>query len=706
MIYTTLKNTAFALLTGTLVQSCASTDNSKIQGLGPNPFITNIYTADPSAHVWKDGRLYVYPSHDVDPPRGCDLMDQYHVFSTTDMVNWVDHGEILNSGQVEWGRPEGGFMWAPDCAYKKGNYYFYFPHPSGTDWNHTWKVGVAVSKHPAKKFKVKGYIQDLGDAFAMIDPCVFVDDDGQAYFYYGGGGRCVGARLKDNMIELAEPLRAMEGLKDFHEATWVHKRNGIYYLSYSDNHSENGRGANRLHYAMSNNPLGPWEYKGIFLEPTGCDTSHGSIVKYKGEWFAFYHNQDISGQGNLRSICVDRLFYNDDGTIQPVIQHKAATKTYNSYKGLVMAGYQGWFSTPEDGGQRGWYHYRGSDGFKPGSASIDLWPDVSEYTKTYESPFTFEDGSNAKLFSSRDASTVDTHFRWMQEYGLDGVFMQRFVSEIKRPLSKAHLDTVLRNAMISAQRWGRAISIMYDLSGMHPGDEQLVLNDIQELAKHYDIFNHKKCPSYLYHNGKPLIAVWGVGFSDGREYSLDNCNSIIDGLKKLGFSIMIGVPTHWRELSQDAINDSRLHQIIRKCDIVMPWFVGRYNESTFESFKSLISSDIKWARENNIDYAPLCYPGFSWHNMHYPNKDLTEVPRNKGAFFSKQLDFCLNSGAKMLYIAMFDEIDEGTAIFKISHRVPVPTEGSRFVPLEDGLDSGYYMHLAGEAARRLKNSNK
>ena len=86
--------------------------------LGPNPFVTHIFTADPSAHVWKDGRLYVYPSHDVDPPRGCDLMDRYHVFSTDDMVNWTDHGEILNSSQVPWGRPEGGFMWAPDCAYK------------------------------------------------------------------------------------------------------------------------------------------------------------------------------------------------------------------------------------------------------------------------------------------------------------------------------------------------------------------------------------------------------------------------------------------------------------------------------------------------------------------------------------------------------------------------------------------------------------
>ena len=106
--------------------------------LGPNPFVTHIFTADPSAHVWKDGRLYVYPSHDVDPPRGCDLMDRYHVFSTDDMVNWTDHGEILNSSQVPWGRPEGGFMWAPDCAYKNGTYYFYFPHPSGTDWNNTW----------------------------------------------------------------------------------------------------------------------------------------------------------------------------------------------------------------------------------------------------------------------------------------------------------------------------------------------------------------------------------------------------------------------------------------------------------------------------------------------------------------------------------------------------------------------------------------
>ncbi|WP_434968382.1 family 43 glycosylhydrolase, partial [Muribaculum intestinale] len=117
--------------------------------LADNPFIAHMYTADPSAHVWEDGRLYVYASHDIDPPAGCDRMDRYHVFSTDDMVNWTDHGEILNSGDVAWGRTEGGFMWAPDCAYKNGKYYFYFPHPSGSDWNNTWRVGIAVSDKPA-----------------------------------------------------------------------------------------------------------------------------------------------------------------------------------------------------------------------------------------------------------------------------------------------------------------------------------------------------------------------------------------------------------------------------------------------------------------------------------------------------------------------------------------------------------------------------
>lgn len=294
-----------------------------------NPFITHLYTADPSARVWEDGRLYVYASHDIAPPRGCDLMDRYHVFSTDDMVNWVDHGEILRSSQVPWGRPEGGFMWAPDCVYKNGTYYFYFPHPSDTDWNHSWKIGVATSRYPDRDFAVQGYIEGMEP---LIDPHVFVDDDGQAYIYHGGGGRCMAGKLKDNMMELEGEMMVIEGLEDFHEAPWVHKRNNIYYLSYSDNHDDNWndgiKGDNRMRYAVSNGPLGPWEHKGIYMEPTNSYTNHGSIVEYKGQWYSFYHDSSLSGANGefndwLRSVCVDKLYYNSDGSMQMVKQTKS-----------------------------------------------------------------------------------------------------------------------------------------------------------------------------------------------------------------------------------------------------------------------------------------------------------------------------------------------------------------------------------------------
>ncbi len=284
-----------------------------------NPFATHHYFADPSAHVW-NGRLYVYPSHDIDPPRGCDLMDRYHVLSTDDMVNWTDHGEFMRASDVPWGRPEGGFMWAPDCAFKDGKYYFYFPHPSLSRWNDSWLIGVAVSDRPDGGFKNVGTIPGLG-GFAMIDPCVFTDTDGQSYIYAGGGAKMVGAKLKPNMVELDGEAKPMVGLEDFHEGPWVFRRGDWYYLMYPDNHEEPGIGGqNRQHYCMSRNPLGPWEHRGIILESTGCDTSHGSIVEYKGQWYLFYHNRVLSGRGNLRTLCYDKLYFNDDGTIRPVTQ--------------------------------------------------------------------------------------------------------------------------------------------------------------------------------------------------------------------------------------------------------------------------------------------------------------------------------------------------------------------------------------------------
>ena len=374
---------------------------------------------------------------------------------------------------------------------------------------------------------------------------------------------------------------------------------------------------------------------------------------------------------------------------------------YDSYEGLVMAGYQGWFNTPGDGTGRNWHHYERGNRFEPGWCTIDLWPEVDEYAQLYETAFTFSDGSRARVPSSHDYSTTDTHFRWMQEYGLDGVFMQRFIAEIARPSGMAHFSTVLANAMDCANRYDRAIAVMYDLSGMPADGPEILLRDIDSIAVRHHLFDHAANPSYLYHNGKPLVAVWGIGFNDNRKYGFDEAETIIEGLRKRGYSILIGVPTHWRDLESDTLSDKRLHELILRCDVVMPWFVGRYTETTYPKFHSLIRKDMRWARRHDIDYAPLCYPGFSWANMQRRGKGL-QIPRHGGKFFQDQLDYCIKAGAKMLYIAMFDEIDEGTAIFKIAGNVPVAAPRSEFVPLEEGVPSDRYLRLAGEAARRLK----
>jgi hypothetical protein len=376
-------------------------------------------------------------------------------------------------------------------------------------------------------------------------------------------------------------------------------------------------------------------------------------------------------------------------------------KQYDSYKGLVMAGYQGWFNTPDDGADRGWHHYNGKNGFKPGSCSIDFWPDVSDYPVLYRTDFEYKDGTTAYTFSSYDPSTVDVHFGWMKDYGIDGVFMQRFISEIKNPSGKKHFDLVLASAVKASKKYERAICVMYDLSGMWPGDEKLLLKDIDTMEEEHKIKNADSFPNYLYHNGKPLVAVWGVGFDDKRKYGLKEVNKIVDGLISRGYSVMIGVPTYWRTLDNDTERNPELHTIIKKCDILLPWFVGRYDEKIYESFRLNIKKDMEWCRENGIDYVPLCYPGFSWKNMR--GTDSFYVDRNSGSFLWKQFSTVIDYDAEMIYVAMFDEIDEGTAIFRCANRNNVPDNGKiKFEGIEDDLPTDHYLWLTGEAGRMLR----
>jgi hypothetical protein len=376
---------------------------------------------------------------------------------------------------------------------------------------------------------------------------------------------------------------------------------------------------------------------------------------------------------------------------------------FTSYKGLVMAGYQGWFNAPEDGAGRGWNHYNSRGKFEPGICKIDLWPDVSEYKKTYKTPFTHADGTPAYVFSSYDTSTVDLHFKWMQQYGLDGVFVQRFVTNIKSPVSLRHNNTVLSNALAASQKYHRAIAVMYDFSGMKPGDYETVINDWKQLVDSLRLTTRGNKQTYLYHNGKPLVALWGVGFNDNRAYGLKDAEKIINFLQTDpeygGCSIMLGVPGYWRDLGKDTEKDPYLPDLIQKVDIVHPWFVGRYNEAGYSAFAEHIKGDIDWCAQHKLDYAPTVFPGFSWHNM-YNQSPMNQIPRNKGQFYWKQITGALQSGAGMLYIAMFDEVDEGTAIFKVSK--DPPTGESNFVSFEKEIPEDYYLYLTGLAAKMLR----
>lgn len=388
-----------------------------------------------------------------------------------------------------------------------------------------------------------------------------------------------------------------------------------------------------------------------------------------------------------------------------VVMSDPATKTtesmsrvrFKSIRNLVMAGYQGWFNTPEDGAGLGWKHFEKEKEFKPGKCTIDLWPDVSEYEKTYETAFKLPDETPAKVFSSYDASTTDLHFKWMKQYGIDGVFMQRFVVSIRNQKGKDNYNKILNNAVLSAEKYDRAICMMYDLSGMEAGEEDILIRDWKELCEKYKLVSRNN-NHYVYHHGKPLVAVWGIGFNDRRKYGYEQVKKIIDFLKSEGCSILVGVPTHWRTLTIDAVSDTRLLELVKQADIVHPWLVGRFDNNTYEPYRKSIEEDIKWCKANGKDYMPVLFPGFSWHNM---KKDAPQnmIPRLGGRFFWQQVKGAVDVGAESLYLAMFDEIDEGTAFFKCTNTPPVGE--SSFITYE-GEAPDHYLWLAGEAAKYLR----
>lgn len=281
-----------------------------------NPLVSQVYTADPAARVF-DGRMYVITSHDLDTQSAYDMID-YTMFSSEDMINWRDHGIVFDVNRdTTWA----GRAYAPDMIHRNGNYYLYFPDGANA-------IGVAVSSSPTGPFT-----DPLGHALVsrstpnanvqwLFDPGVFVDDDGQAYLYFGGGapGNARVIRLNSDMISTSGAAISID-VPDFFEALYMHKRNGVYYLSYSTTPATGFR----IDYMTSSSPTSGFTRRGTILPNPwqNGNNNHHSILEYNGQWYIFYHNRAIANERGAssfqRSINVDRLFYNGDGTIQQVV---------------------------------------------------------------------------------------------------------------------------------------------------------------------------------------------------------------------------------------------------------------------------------------------------------------------------------------------------------------------------------------------------
>ena len=373
--------------------------------------------------------------------------------------------------------------------------------------------------------------------------------------------------------------------------------------------------------------------------------------------------------------------------------------------GKVMAGYQGWFNTEGDGAKLGWTHWAKNrrELFGPGNVTVDLWPDVSEFDEDelYETGFMLDDGSAAKVFSSHNRKTVHRHFQWMKDYGIDGVFVQRFANGLRSVSVKRHKDVVLSHAREAANLNGRTYAVMYDLTGVPVRDTRYVRDDWKELRSKMKITED---PAYLHHEGKPVVAVWGIGFrtqSRDQGFTIRESLRLIKYLKSNKCAVMLGVPTGWRKMEKDTIYDPEFLEIIEIADIVSPWTVGRYNnpESVATHAEKTWIPDQQWCSQYDIDYMPVVFPGFSWHNL--KGEQLNAIPRLKGQFLWSQFVAAKHAGAQMIYVAMFDEVDEGTSIFKCTNNPPVG-EGVSFLTYEN-LPTDFYLKLTNAGAKLLRD---
>ena len=365
-------------------------------------------------------------------------------------------------------------------------------------------------------------------------------------------------------------------------------------------------------------------------------------------------------------------------------------------KNKLIAGYQGWFSAPNDGSNvNQWVHW-GRGVVSPGNVTFELYPDVREYPALFPTSLAnLGNGSPARLFSSFTDSTIGVHFRWMREHNIDGAALQRFMDD--RPAMRNSIAAKVRSA---AEANGRVFYVMYDVSGMGPdfaGRIQAdwtntIVNSLQLTAS----------PSYARENGKVVVSLWGIGFPD-REGSPQDWINLINWFKAQGAYVIGGVPWGWR--TGEGVKPNFL-SVYTQLNMISPWTVGAYStDADVDSYRTTrLIPDRDFLAARGIDYQPVAFPGFAWSNW-VANTPRNQIPRRRGNLFWRQAYNLKRSNISTMYVAMFDEYDEGTAIAKAAENSTMIPTNQYFLTLDaDGvaLSSNFYLRLAEAANRMLK----
>ncbi|MDB5050974.1 MAG: hypothetical protein JWO30_4045 [Fibrobacteres bacterium] len=376
----------------------------------------------------------------------------------------------------------------------------------------------------------------------------------------------------------------------------------------------------------------------------------------------------------------------------------------STLEGKVLFGYQGWFGCPGTWGGS-WSHWGGGPP-TAGNVAVDMYPDLSDFNKAdlCTAPGFTVGASPSYFFSARNPKVVDMHFKWMQDYGLDGVLIQRFVGDI--PGLKSQGDLVLKNILASSAKYGRVVAIEYDVTGSNFSTwSKNIQDDWKYLVDQIKITNQA---NYLHHKGKPLVSVWGVGLNESRNPPTNPAEALalVDwfhtgATAPYQASIMGGVPRGFRTLNGDARTDPAWLNVYKAMDAVQPWNIGRYSavSQIKTTFKTTAAADQKWLNDAGVLYMPSIFPGYSQSNAIRPTKKPNEIPRMGGDFIWQQAMAAKSAGAGAVKIAMFDEVNEATAMFKVvSKRSEAPSQGYWLALDGDGKDlpSDWYLRLSSE----------